>query len=159
MPGIWLSCGSHKSTTKQEMFIEESLYHQHKDTFSVSQQVEKTEHEDIIETIEEVTTLYDTGKPIDPQTGRPPLLSETKKNTRKETNKKKEEKTNTQENQSSDDQTFSRSQENDKHDVQKHKDETTIPKQIGGLVWAISALAVIVIIGKIVNKKNNSKAA
>lgn len=152
--GIWFSsCGSHKSAMKQETQIEENSTHQRKDTSSVSQQVEKTEHEDVTETIEEVTTVYDTSKSVDPNTGKPPLLSESRKNTRKETGRKKQENVSTQANSTTKEQTSNEKKASDKKEEVKQKDETTVPKQIGGIVWALVGLVVASIIGRILYKK------
>lgn len=150
----WLcSCGSHKSAMKKETAIESVSNHQRKDTASVSEQVKKTEHEDVTETVEEVTTVYDTSQPADSTTGRPPVLSETKKTTIRESNKQSQEDKVTNQNQSSIDQSGDSTKVADKKDETKHKDETTVPRQIGGVVWALVALGGVIIAGWLIYKR------
>ena len=147
------SCGSHKSAMKKETLIEETFYHQRKDTVSFSEQVQKTEREDVIETIEEVTTVYDTSQPADSATGRPPVLSETKKTTKRESNKQSQEDKVTNQNQSSVHQSDDSTKVADKKDETKQKDETTVPRQIGGVVWALVALGGVIIAGWLIYKR------
>lgn len=156
MPGIWFcSCGSHKSAMKKETLIEETFYHQRKDTVSFSEQVQKTEREDVIETIEEVTTVYDTSQPADSATGRPPVLSETKKTTKRETNKQKQEDKSSNLNQSTSSNAHEKAVVNAAVDESKQKDETTVPRQIGGVVWALVVFSIVTIIGLLIHKKVN----
>lgn len=154
MPGIWFcSCGSHKSAMKKETLIEETFYHQRKDTASFSEQVQKTEHEDVTETIEEVTTVYDTSQPADSATGRPPVLSETKRNIKRETNKQKQEDKSSNLNQSTSSNVHEKAVVNAAVDETKQKDETTVPRQIGGVVWALVALGGVIIVGWLIYKR------
>ena len=147
------SCGSHKSSMKQKTSIESIGNHQRKDTTSASEQVNKTENENVAETVEEVTTVYDTDKPTDPGTGRPPVKSETKKTKKRESNKQKQEDKSTSLNQSAvvNDNIKAAVQERKEED--KQKDETTIPQQIGGIVRALVALNVVIIVGSIIVKR------
>ena len=141
MSAIWFcSCGSHRSNLKQETSVESVGNHQRKDTASVSQQVKKTEHEDVVETVEEVTTVYDTSQPADSSTGRPPVLSETKKTTKRETNKRSQEDKNTNLHQSKSSNGQDRTAIKATEEEEKQKEETTVPRQIGGIVWAAVAL-------------------
>lgn len=152
--GIWFcSCGSHRSNLKQETSIESVSNHQRKDTASASHQVKKTEHEDVTETVEEVTTVYDTDKPTDPGTGKPPVLSETKKTTRKDSKKQSQEDKSANLNQSTSlngqDRTVIKATEEE----EKQKDETTVPRQIAGIVWAAVALVLVIIIWRVIKSK------
>lgn len=145
--GIWFcSCGSHRSNLKRETSIESGSNHQRKDTASASQQVKKTEHEDVVETVEEVTTVYDTSLPADSATGKPPVLSETKKTTKREAKKRSQEDKNTSLNQSTllngQDRTAIKATEEE----DKQKKETTIPRQIGWVVWGLIILGAITIV-------------
>lgn len=152
--GIWFcSCGSHRSNLKQETSIESGSNHQRKDTASASQQVKKTEHEDVVETVEEVTTVYDTSQPADSATGKPPVLSETKKTTKRETNKRSQEDKATNVNQSTVDSGQDRTAIKATGEEEKHKEETTVPRQIGGIVWAAVALVFMAIVWRIYKKK------
>lgn len=144
---VCCSCGSHRSNLKQETSIESSSGYQRKDTVSLSQQTKKTETEDVTEETEEITTVYDTSKPTDPVTGKPPVQSETKKTTKKDTNKKKDESSNTTLNQSSAEQSNDSTKIKDAKEEVKQKQETTVPRQVGGIVWGLVALVGLAIIG------------
>lgn len=82
-----VGCGSSKSNFRQEASVEENLNRTHNDSTSVCKEATKTETEESTEQSEEVTTVYDTSKPVDPITGKYPILSETKKITKKESDK------------------------------------------------------------------------
>ena len=152
--GIWFcSCGSHRSNLKQETLIESVGNHQRKDTASASEQVKKTEREDVVETVEEVTTVYDTSLPADSLTGKPPVLSETKKTTKRETNKQSQEEKSASLNQSSAVNDNQKAVVQDRNEEDKRKKETTVPRQIGGIVWAAVALAIVVIVWRIIKSK------
>lgn len=152
------SCGSHKSNMKQETSIDTESAHQRKDTASFSEHVKKTEHEDVTETIEETTTVYDTSQPVDSGTGKHPVKSETKKTTKRDTNKGSQEDKNTSLNQSvslngQDKTAIKATGEED-----KRKDETTVPRQIGGIIWALVGLVIVVVAGWAIYKsKSKSK--
>lgn len=152
--GIWFcSCGSHRSNLKQETSIESGSNHQRKDTASASQQVKKTEHEDVTETVEEVTTVYDTSQPADSATGKPPVLSETKKTTKRETNKRSQEDKATNVNQSTVESGQDRTAIKATGEEIKQKEETTVPRQISGIVWAAVALAIVAIVWRVIKSK------
>ena len=141
------SCGSSKEALKQETSIESGSQTARKDTASLSEQNKKTETEDVTEDTEEVTTVYDTSQPADPATGKHPVQSETKKSTKKGINKKKDESNNTTLNQSSAEQTNDSDKMLDKRAEDKQKTETTVPKQIGGMLWALAVLVALTIVG------------
>lgn len=152
--GIWFcSCGSHRSNLKQETSIESGSNHQRKDTASASHQVKKTEHEDVTETVEEVTTVYDTDKPTDPGTGKPPVLSETKKTTKRETNKQSQEDKNTNLNQSTSLNGQDRTAIKATEEEDKQKEETTVPRQIGWVVWGLVGLGIVAIVWRVIKSK------
>lgn len=149
--GIWFcSCGSHRSNLKQETLIESVGNHQRKDTASASQQVKKTEHEDVVETIEEVMTVYDTSQPADSTTGKPPVLSETKKTTKREINKRSQEEKATNVNQSTVESGQDRTAIKATGEEIKQKEETTVPRQISGIVWGLVVLVGVGIVGWLV---------
>lgn len=152
--GIWFcSCGSHRSNLKQETSIESGSNHQRKDTASASEQVKKTEYEDVTETVEEVTTVYDTSQPADSSTGRPPVLSETKKTTRKESKKRSQEDKDTNLNQSTSLSSQGRMAIEATEEEDKQKEETTIPRQIGWIVWGLVVLVGVGRIGWLVYRR------
>ena len=147
---VCCSCGSSKSSSKQETSIESGSQTNRKDTTSLNEQNKKVETEDVTEETEEVTIVYDTSKPADPSTGKSPVLSETKKNTKKGTNKKKEESSNTTLNQSSAEQSNDSTKIKDARDETKQKQETTVPRQIGRMFWALAVLVAVIILGWLV---------
>lgn len=156
--GIWFcSCGSHRSNLKQETSIESVGNHQRKDTASASEQVKKMEHEDVVETVEEVTTVYDTSQPADSSTGRPPVLSETKKTTRKESKKQSQEDKNTNLNQSTSSNVQDRTAIKATEEEDKQKEETTVPRQIGWVVWGLVVLVGVGNVGWGVYRRRKSK--
>ncbi len=89
--------------SNQELFIESDSQANRKDTDSLNENRWEVESEDVTEKIEKVTIVYDTSKPVE-LTGKRPVISETKKSTMRESNKKKEEINNTSFNQSSTEQ-------------------------------------------------------
>lgn len=140
------SCGSHKSNMKQETTVESGSNHQRKDTASFSEKVKKVEHEDVTETIEETTTVYDTGLPVDSATGKRPVLSETKKTTKRESTKQKQEDKSKTLNQSSVEQSRDSTKIADRKSEAKQKEETTVPRQIGWVVWGLVAFVGLVFV-------------
>lgn len=142
--GIWLSsCGSHKSTMKQESFI------QKEDSTRQVLDFGFTSMQDISNFLHSTTNkkinwkLYDTSKPKDSVTGKHPLLAEGDT----EENNEIEQNTNTSIADSvalkSDSSSSSQSQENVRQEQEKQKDETTLPKQISNMIWALITLVAI----------------
>lgn len=146
---VCCSCGSSKSLSKQELSIESGSQTNRKDTASLNENIKKVESEDITEEVEEVTTVYDTNKPADPLTGKRPILSETKKNTKRESNKKRKEISNITLNQSSTEQLNDSTKIKEAKEEQEQRQETTVPRQIGGIFWALAVLIGLVIVGYI----------
>lgn len=146
------SCGSHKSTTSQETSI------QRKDSTGRAVDFGFTNKQDISNFLHSTMNrkiswkLYDTSKPVNPDTGKYPLLAEG--NT--EENNNIEQETNVASVDSfslqSDSASFSRIQENDKQNIIKQKDETTVPKQISGAIWASATLLLLMIAAWIIYK-------
>lgn len=147
---IWLSCGSSRSSTKSETSIVRN------DSLTKNINVSSTSTKGIVSLIESNEAMnihlkwYDTSKPINPDTGKPPLLGEADVN--KDSSKK--ENTTINENDSTNinanTSLSSRSQKNNKVDIDKQKDETTVPQQIGWMCVGIAILIVAIIIGWLV---------
>ena len=151
MSGIWLSsCGSHKSAMKQETHVEQTDSSRQVIDFGF------TSMQDISNFLHSTTNkkinwkLYDTGKPIEPTTGKHPLLAEGDAEENNETERNTNIATTDSASLKSDSSSSSRSQENDKKEQEKQKNETTLPKQISSLIWALVALAIV---GWIIYKK------
>ena len=147
------SCGSHKSTTSQETSI------QRKDSTGMAVDFGFTSKQDISNFLHSTMNrkinwkLYDTSKPVNPDTGKYPLLAEG--NT--EENNEIDQSTNISLSDStalkSDSSSSSWSQENDRQEQEKQNDETTVPKQISGAIWALATLLLLMIIAWIIYKK------
>lgn len=156
MPGIWLSsCGSHRSSTKQETHIEQVDSSQQVIDFGY------TSVRDIASFLKSSTDikgnwkLYDTSKPKDPDTGKHPLLAEGDIEGSNTTEQGTDITAADSASLNADSSSSSRRQENDKQEVQKQKDETTVPKQVGGVVWALVAFVVVTVIGLLIYRKLN----
>lgn len=147
------SCGSHKSSTVQETSI------QRKDSTGKAFDLGFTSMQDISNFLHSTMNrkinwkLYDTSKPVNPDTGKYPLLAEG--NT--EENNQIDQNTNISLSDSTalklDSSSSSWSQENDKQEQEKQKDETTVPKQISNAIWALATLLLLMIIAWIIYKK------
>lgn len=147
------SCGSHKSTTSQETSI------QRKDSTGMAVDFGFTSKQDISNFLHSTMNrkinwkLYDTSKPVNPDTGKYPLLAEG--NT--EEDNQIDQNTNIALLNStalkSDSSSSSWSQENDRQEQEKQNDETTVPKQISGAIWALATLLLLMIIAWIIYKK------
>lgn len=146
------SCGSHKSNLKQETSINAESNHQRKDTASFREQVKKAEREDVSETVEEVTTVYDTNQPVDSTTGKHPVLFETKKVAKRESNRQKLENKMMGINQAAivNDNQQTIVQEMKEED--KQNEETTVPRQIAWSVWGLVVLIGLGIVRLVVYK-------
>ena len=145
--GIMLSlysCGSHKSATKKETIV------QREDSTRKGIDLGFTNKHDISNFLHSARNskinwrLYDTNKPKDPDTGKHPLLAEGDTEESNETKQNINITATDSVSLKSDSASFSRSQENDKQESQTQKDETTVPKQISGVIWASCVLLLIV---------------
>lgn len=143
---VCCSCGSSKSLSKKELSMESGSQSNRKDTSSLNQNINKLESEDVTEEVEEVTTVYDTSKPADPSTGKQPVLSETKRITKRETNKNKGEISNTTLNKSSAEQLNDCTKIKEAKEEDRQRQETTVPRQIGNMFWALAVLVVLFIV-------------
>lgn len=139
------SCGSSKSSSKQEVSIESGRQANRRDTTALNKQHTKVETADVIEETEEITTIYDTDKPADRSTGKPPVLSETKKKSQKRTNKKKEESSYSTLNHTSMQQSNDGTKIKRLNEEVKQRQETTVPGQIGGVFRSLVVLVAFAI--------------
>jgi hypothetical protein len=123
-----------------------------KDSVSTKKVVSIISNDSTIEDIEAEITNYDTSKPVDKNTGKPPISSITKTKTHKVNNKNNHTNINADKEETSvstkakDSKSISNVVQNSQHS------ETTIPKQISGIIWALSALCVIIIAGYLIYK-------
>lgn len=137
------SCGSYKSTMKQETSTQKV------DSIRQIRDFGFTSMQDISSFLHSTTSrkmnwrLYDTTKPINPDTGKHPLLAE---GNTEENNEIKQDTNITAADSvmlKSDSSSSSQSQENVRQEQEKQKDETTLPKQISNMIWALITLVVI----------------
>lgn len=151
------SCGSYKSTMKQETSTQKV------DSIRQIRNFGFTSMQDISSFLHSTTNrkmnwqLYDTTKPINPDTGKHPLLAEGNTEESKEIKQDTNIATADSIMLKVDSSLFSLLQESDKKEQEKQKNETTLPKQISSLVWAMVALAVMAIIGWLIYKKIKKK--
>lgn len=128
-----------------------------KDSISSDKNVQVTETGKVTEDVESYEVNYDTDKPVDPATGKPPIKSEKWTGTKKKSELNRQENTDNKEKSVSDESTFSRQQEDVHLEADKKKDESTIFKQIGWVGAGIALLIVSCIIAWLVYKKNRKK--
>lgn len=149
MSGI-CSCGSSKKAQKQTEVVKIEATTQSADSSSVIKDCLITETDSTTEDLEVTITEYDTSMPVDSATNKPPVKKEVKvskkKNSHKTTGQKQEEKHEVK-------SEFAEQvhvQDSVQSEAVKEKTETTIPKQIGGVVWAVCALIALIIVWYIV---------
>lgn len=147
---IFCSCGSSKSLTKQNVQTHENAQGSKNTSDYTEQKQTDKETEDVSHTSEVATIEYDTSLPVNPNTGKPPVKRETHRKTTVDKNKQKQcdidikKKSDTAEKAAIDKKAASDTE------ASKQLTETTVPKQIGGMVWAMVALGVVVIVGFVV---------
>lgn len=153
---IWfMSCGSHQSNMRQDTSTELAVENHKKDSASSDKKVEIIESDKATESAESYEVNYDTDKPVDPVTGKPPIKSEKWIGAKKESEFHKQENVEQTNNSVSNESTFSRQQENVHLEASKQKDESTILKQIGWAGVGSALLIVSCIIAWLVYKKRN----
>lgn len=154
---LFSSCGSHRSNMKQNASTDVSVETHRKDSASSGNSVQVTESGKVTESVESYEVNYDTDKPIDPTTGKPPIKSEKWTGTNKKSELDRKGNMDKKENVVSDESTFSRQQEDVRLEADKKKDESTIFKQIGLAGAGIALLIVSCIIVWLVYKKKRKK--
>lgn len=153
---IWfMSCGSHRSNMRQDTSTDLAVETHKKDSASSDKKVEIIESDKATESAESYEVNYDTDKPVDPVTGKPPIKSEKWIGAKKESEFHKQENVEQTNNSVSNESTFSRQQENVHLEASKQKDESTILKQIGWAGVGSALLIVSCIIAWLVYKKRN----
>lgn len=150
-----MSCGSHRSNMRQDTSTDLAVENHKKDSASSDKKVEIIESDKATESAESYEVNYDTDKPVDPVTGKPPIKSEKWVGAKKESEFHKQENVEQTNNSVSNESTFSRQQENVHLEASKQKDESTILKQIGWVGVGSALLIVSCIIAWLVYKKRN----
>ena len=152
---IWFcSCGSHRSNMKQDISTDIAVETHRTDSTSSDKNVQVTESGKVTEAVESYEVNYDTDKPIDPATGKPPIKSEKWTGANKKSELDRQENTDKKVNAVSDESTFFQQQEDVHLKAGERKDQSTIFKQIGWAGAGIALLIVSCIIAWLVYKKN-----
>lgn len=140
---------------RQDTSTDLAVENHKKDSASSDKKVEIIESDKATESAESYEVNYDTDKPVDPVTGKPPIKSEKWVGAKKESEFHKQENVEQTNNSVSNESTFSRQQENVHLEASKQKDESTILKQIGWVGVGSALLIVSCIIAWLVYKKRN----
>ncbi|MBW9276731.1 hypothetical protein [Bacteroides fragilis] len=141
---LFASCGTHKSATKSNSFAQSCEQTQMTDTTSVKQVKQSKGEEEITEVTTTTKTEYDTEKPVDPETGKPPIKSEETTTTKKETAKRTETSSETNINKGVSEDTNRNEQQASNSETEDEREESTQFKQIGWCAFALSFLALII---------------
>jgi cobalamin biosynthesis Mg chelatase CobN len=150
---IVCSCGSSKSSLKQTTATEQKSATQKNDSSVTDKKVVIVENENSNEEIKEVTTEYDTEKPINPETGKHPVKKETVKTTSKGNTSMKRTEDDTKNISTTVEQSTVNKKESVTVEQNKQKSETNIFKQIKWLVLLLSLLGIVAIVGWLIYKK------
>lgn len=151
---IVCSCGSSKSSSKQNVVAEDSFSRQRKDSSATDKEVVIVENQESIENVEEVTTEYDTDKPMNPETGKYPVKKETVKKASKGGSSVKQTEYVTKNIFTEAEEVMVNKKETVIIEQNKQKSETRIFKQVKVLILSL-LLLVIPIIGRLIYKKQN----
>lgn len=152
---IFSSCGSHKLATKSNSFEQSNEQTQMTDTTSVKQIEQSKEEQETTEVTTTTKTEYDTEKPINPETGKPPVKSEETTTTKKETSKRTENASETDIIKGVSEDTTRNQNSSLKTDLKEQKTESTLFKQIGWCAFALTILLLVIlfIVKKIKKRK------
>ena len=147
------SCGSHRSVVKQKTAVEAVSNTLRKDTMSAIGKVKEVEQAEVVETIEEITTVYDATQPVDSATGRPPVVSETRRTIRRESSKRRAEEKAAVRMQSGREEQQERAVAKTTGEEEKQRQEATTLWQVGGTVWAFVVLGIVGLAGWLFYKR------
>lgn len=154
---LFSSCGSHRSNMKKDISTNLAVESHKADSASSDKKVQVKESGKATEAVESYEVNYDTDKPIDPATGKPPIKSEKWTGTNKKSELNRQENTDNKENSISNESTFSRQQEDVHLKADEHTDEPTFIKQIGFAGAGIALLIISCIIAWLVYKRKRKK--
>lgn len=154
---LFSSCGSHRSNMKQDISANLAVESNKEDSTSSDKNIQVTESDEVTEAVESYEVNYDTDKPIDPATGKPPMKSEKWTGANKKAEHNRQENIDKKEISISSESTFSRQQEDVHLQADERKDESTIFKQIGLAGAGIALLIISCIIAWLVYKRKKKK--
>ena len=149
--GIW-SCGSSKKAQRQAEVVKIETSTQSSDSSSLVKECLITETDSNNEDLEITITEYDTSMPVDSATNRPPVKKEIKVSKKKNSHKTSEQKQSDKHEVKSEVAEQVHVQDSVQAEAMREKIETTVPKQIGGVVWAVCALIALIIVWYIVRR-------
>lgn len=142
---LFASCGTHKTATKSDSFAQSNEQTQMTDTTSVKQVEQSKGEEETTEVTTTTKTEYDTEKPINPETGKPPVKSEETTTTKKETAKRTETSSETNIDKGVSEDTTRNKNSSLKTDLKEQKTESTLFKQIGWCAFALTILLLVIL--------------
>lgn len=151
MSGIW-SCGSSKKAQRQAEVVKIETSTQSSDSSSLIKECLITTTDSSTEDLEVTITEYDTSMPVDSATNKPPVKKEIKVSKKKNNHKTSEQKQSDKHEVKSEVAEQVHVQDSVQAEAVKEKKETTVPKQIGGVVWAVCALIALIIVWYIVRR-------
>ena len=151
MSGIW-SCGSSKKAQRQAEVVKIETSTQSSDSSSLVKECLITATDSSTEDLEVTITEYDTSMPVDSATKKPPVKKEIKVSKKKNSHKTSEQKQSDKHEVKSEVAEVVHVQDSVQAEVVREKIETTVPKQIGGAVWAVCALIALIIVWYIVRR-------
>jgi len=151
MSGI-CSCGSSKKSQKHSEVVKIETNTQSSDSSSLIKEYLITATDSTTEDLEVTITEYDTSMPADSATKKPPVKKEVKVSKRKNNHKTSEQKQEEKQEAKSEVAEVVHVQDSENIEAMKEKTETTMPKQIGGVVWAVCTLIGLIILLYIVSR-------
>lgn len=140
------SCGSSKKAQKQVEVVKIETNTQSSDSSSVIKEYLITATDSTTEDLEVTITEYDTSIPVDSATNKPPVKKEIKVSKKKNNHKTSEQKQEEKHETKSEVAEVVHVQDSVQAEAVKEKAETTVPKQIGGVVWAVCVLIGLIIV-------------
>lgn len=145
---LFTSCGTNKSSTKNDYSMQVVEQAQIADT-TTSKHVEKSNEEERTTELTTITkTEYDTEKPVNPDTGKPPVKSEEITQKTKEITKKAENTSETNINKGMSGEINRKENIVLQNEIEKQREESTLFKQIGWCAISVSVLFIIVLLLK-----------
>ena len=151
MSGI-CSCGSSRKAQKHSEVVKIETITQSSDSSSLIKEYLITATDSSAEDLEVTITEYDTSMPVDSATKKPPVKKEVKVSKKKKNHKTSEQKQEEKHETRSDVAEVVHVQDSVNVEAVKEKKEATVPKQIGGVVWAVCVLIGLIIVLYIVRR-------
>lgn len=140
------SCGSSKKARKQSEVVKIETSTQSRDSSSLIKECLITATDSSTEDLEVTITEYDTSMPVDSATKKPPVKKEIKVSKKKNNHKTSEQKQEENRETKSEVAEVVHVQDSVNIEAVKEKTETSVPKQIGGVVWAVCVLIGLIIV-------------